>query len=111
MAANTNTTQQPSNLVKPPPFYATVIISKFLIHNCMIDSGATSLVMPQKIPDQLGLKYETLEKGVVQLDGTTIEKVGIMKNLDLTLHCCPSFSIPMDIYIIDLPPYFSICLS
>ena len=35
----------------------------------------------------------------------------IMRNLDLTLHCCPSFSIPMDIYIIDLPPYFSICLS
>ena len=34
-----------------------------------------------------------------------------MRNLNLTLHCCPSFSIPMDIYIIDLPPYFSICLS
>ena len=77
----------------------------------MIDSGATSSVMPKKIADQLGLKYETLEKGVVQLDGTTIEMVGIMRNLDLTLHYCPSFSTPMDIYIIDLPPYFSICLS
>ena len=52
-----------------------------------------------------------LEKGVVQLDGTTIEIVGIVKNLDVTLHCYPSFSIPMDIYIIDLPPFFSICLS
>ena len=77
----------------------------------MIDSGATSSVMPKKIVDQLGLKYEMLEKGVVQLDGIAIEMVGIMRNLDLTLHSCPSFSIPMDIYIIDLPPYFSICLS
>ena len=52
----------------------------------MIDSSATSLVMPKKIADQLGLKYEMLEKGVVQLDGTAIEIVGIVKNLDLTLY-------------------------
>ena len=38
----------------------------------MIDLGTTSLVMPKKIADQLGLKYETLEKGVVQLDETAI---------------------------------------
>ena len=77
----------------------------------MIDSGATSSVMPKKIVDQLGLTYETLEKGVVQPDGKAVEMVGIMRNLDLTLHCCPTFSIPMDIYIIDLPPYFFIFLS
>ena len=47
----------------------------------MIDLGATSSVMPKKIADQLGLKYETLEKGVVQLDGTTIETVGIVENM------------------------------
>ena len=52
----------------------------------MIDSGATSSVMPKKIADQLGLKYKMLEKGVVQLDGIAIETVGIVKNLDLTLH-------------------------
>ena len=72
----------------------------------MIDSSASSLVMPKKIADQLGLNYETLEKGVVQLDGIAIEMVGIMRNLELTLHSCPSFFIPLDIYIIDLPPYF-----
>ena len=77
----------------------------------MIDLGATNSVMPKKIADQLGLKYETLEKGVVQLDGTTLKTMGIIRNLDLTLHSCPSFSIPFDIYIIDLLTYFSICLS
>ena len=111
IATNVNTAQQPSNLVKPPPFYVTIIIGKYLVHNCMIDSGATNSVMPKKIADQLDLKYETLEKGVVQLDGKAIEIVGIMRNLDLTLHSCPNFSIPMDIYIIDLPPYFLIFLS
>ena len=109
--ANVNIAQQSSNPVKPPPFYVTIIIGKHLVHNCMIDSGATSSVMPKKIVDQLGIKYETLEKGVVQLDGTAIETVGVIRNLDLTLHSCLSFSVPMDIYIIDLHPYFSICLS
>ena len=48
----TNTMQQSTNLVKPPPFYVIVIISKYLIHNCMIDSGATSSLMPKNIADQ-----------------------------------------------------------
>ena len=111
MAANSNNPQQPVKVVKPPPFYVTIIVGKYLVHNCMIDLGATSSVMPKKIVDQLGLKYEPIEKGVVQLDGTAIETVGVIRNMDLTLHACPSFSVPMDIYIIDLPPYFSICLS
>ena len=72
IAANTNITQQSSNPVKPPPFYVIVIIGKYLVHNYMIDLGATSSEMPKKITDQLGLKYETLEKGIVQLDGAAI---------------------------------------
>lgn len=27
------------------------------------------------------------------------------------MHACPTFSIPQDIYVIDLPPYFGLCLS
>ncbi|GAA8416863.1 hypothetical protein Hpkin68_15620 [Helicobacter pylori] len=81
------------------------------MHNCMIDSGASSSVMPKKIVDQLGLAYEPIEKGVIQLDGTTIDTIGVIRNLDLTMHACPNFSVPMDIFIIDLPPNFSICLS
>ena len=84
MATNANTTQQPSNPVKPPPFYVTIIIGKYLVHNCIIDSSATSLVMPKKIVDQLGFNNESLEKWVVQLDGTTIETFGVIRNLDLT---------------------------
>lgn len=52
--------------IKPPPFYVSLIIGDKLVHNCMVDSGATSFVMPKKIADQLNLKYEPLEKGVVQ---------------------------------------------
>ena len=97
--------------VKPPPFYVSLIIGDKLVHNCMVDSGATSSVMPKKIADQLGLVYRPLEKGVVQLDGSTVNTLGVVKDANLTLHACPNFSIPQDIFVIDLPPYFALCLS
>lgn len=77
----------------------------------MIDSGASSSIMPKKIVDKLGLTYEPLSKGVVQLEGIAVNTVGVIKNLDLILHACPNFSIPQDVYIMNLPPYFALCLS
>ncbi len=82
---------------KPPPFYLTVIVGNKLVHNCMVDSGASSSIMPKEIADKLGLKYQPLEKGVVQLDGTAVNTLGIIKGLDLTLHSSPNFVVPQDI--------------
>ena len=87
------------------------IVGNKLVHNCMVDSGASSCVMPKEIADKLGIKYQTLEKGVVQLDGTTVNTLGFIKGLDLTLHACPNFVVPQDICVIDLPPHFAMCLS
>lgn len=47
--------------VKPPPFYASTIIGKHLVHKLMIDLGASSSVMPKQLVDKLGIKYEPLE--------------------------------------------------
>lgn len=63
--------------------------------------------MPKQLVDKLGLTQEPVLKGVVQMDGTTINTIGVINNLSLTLHACPNFSIPQDVYVIDLPPYFS----
>ena len=60
----------PSMTKKPQGLdYVTLIIGRFLVHKCMIESGASSFVMPKQVVDKLGLSYEPLEKGVVQLDG------------------------------------------
>ena len=57
------------------------------------------------------MKYEPLDKGVVQLNGSCVNTMGLIKNASLTLHACPYFYIPQDIFAIDLPPYFSLCVS
>ncbi|KAH9298001.1 hypothetical protein KI387_029683, partial [Taxus chinensis] len=67
--------------------------------------------MPKKIADQLGLQYEVISKGVVQLDGTTMTIVGVIKNLILTLHACPNVVVLQDVSVIDLLPLFALCLS
>lgn len=48
---------------------------------------------------------------MLQLDGTTIKTIGVIKDLGLKLHVFPNFSIPQEVFVIDLPPYFSLCLS
>lgn len=43
--------------VRPPPFYVSLIIGGKLVHNYMIDSGASSSVMPRCVANALGMKY------------------------------------------------------
>ena len=38
------------------PFYITLTIFDHLLHNCMLDSGASHNVMPKAIMDKLDLK-------------------------------------------------------
>jgi hypothetical protein len=38
------------------PFYITLTVHDHLLHNCMLDSGASHNVMPKAIMDRLGLE-------------------------------------------------------
>lgn len=90
---------QPIQTPKPPPFFVTLIIGNHLVHNWLIYSGASSSIMPKDLAYKLGLIYEPVSRGVVQLDGTSVKSVGLVKDLGLTLHSCPNFVIPLDMYI------------
>ena len=52
--------EETSKKVRPPPFYVSLIIGGKLVHNWMIDSGASSSIMPRCVVDALGMKYEQL---------------------------------------------------
>ena len=54
-----------SKFFRPPPFYISLIIGDKLVHNCMIDSGASSSVMPKCVVDILEMKYEPIVKDVL----------------------------------------------
>lgn len=100
-----------SKQVRPPPLYVSLIIGGKLVHTCMIDLGASSLVMPRCVVDALGMKYEPIVKDVLYLDGSTIKTIGILRNVEMALHACPSCTVTQDISVAEVKPYFSICLS
>ena len=72
-----------SKKVRPPPFYVSLIIGDKLIHNCMIDSRASSSVMPRCVVDALEMKYEPIVRDVLYLDGSTVKTVGILRNVEM----------------------------
>lgn len=81
------------DIKKPSPFYFSLIIGEHLVHNYMVENGASNTDMPKVIAKKLGLQYEPTERSVLQLDGTTTNTVGIIKNLEVTLHAFPNVSI------------------
>ena len=39
-----------------PPFYVSLLVDDLLLHNCMLDSGASSNVITRKVMEQLNLR-------------------------------------------------------
>ncbi len=103
--------EEKNKKVGTPPFYVSLIIGGKLVHNCMIDLGASSSVMPRCVVDALEMKYEPIVKDVLQLDGSTIKNVGILRNVEMALHACLGCTITQDISVAEVKPQFSICLS
>ena len=57
------------------------------------------------------MKYEPMIKHVLQLYGTLVTIVGILKGLNISLHAFSNCTVTQDISIVDFPPHFSIDLS
>ena len=77
----------------------------------MIDLGASSSMMPSYVADALEMKYEPNVRDVLQLDGSTLKTVGILRNVEMALHACPSCIVTQDISIAKVKPHFFFCLS
>ena len=54
----------PSN----PPFYVSLVIHDLLLHNCMLDFGASHNLMPLSIMEQLGLQITRPYKDLYSFD-------------------------------------------
>lgn len=82
-----------------------------LLHNVMIDSSASTTVMPKQIVEALRLSYEPLKRGIIQLYGNKVKTIGVIKDPPLTLFSYPSITNLQDTVIIEVPPMFGLYLS
>ena len=64
-----------------PPFYVSLLVDNLLLHNCMLDSCASSNVMTRKVMEQLNLRVTRTYHNVCAMDAREVEVVAIILNL------------------------------
>ena len=67
------------------PFYITLNVYDQLLHNCMLDSGASHNVMPKIIMDKLGLQITRPYKDIYYFESRRFKCMGMIKDLVVTL--------------------------
>jgi hypothetical protein len=95
----------------PTPFYITLNVHDRLLHNCMLDFGASHNVMPKTIMDRLGLEITRTYGDLYSFDSRRVKCLGMIKYLVVTLAQVPVKSVMMDVVIVDIPPKYGLLLS
>jgi len=72
-----------------------------VLHNCMLDSGASSNFMTKKVMEQLNLRISRPYHNICAMDSKTIEVHGLIKGLQVHLAVFPDIMFEMDIVVID----------
>jgi hypothetical protein len=93
------------------PFYITLTVHDHLLHNCMLDSGASHNVMPKGIMDRLGLEITRPYRDLYSFDSRKVKCVGMIKDLVVNLAQIPVKSVLMDVVVADIPPKYGMLLS
>ena len=86
-----------------PPFFISLHINDLMLHNCMLDPGASTNVMPLKVMNQLGLRINKPYRRVCGIDSRKIEAYGLIQDLRVHFVQHPNMFVLMDVVVIDVP--------
>jgi hypothetical protein len=93
------------------PFYITLNVHDRLLHNYMLDSGASHNVMPESIKDRLGLEITRPYGDLYSFDSRRVKCMGMIKDLVVTLAHILVESVLMDLVVADIPPKYGFLFS
>jgi hypothetical protein len=94
-----------------PPFYTSLNIHDKVLHNYLMDSGASHNLMPKTVMEELGLEVTRTYHDLYSFDSRRVQCLGVIKDLVVSLFQLPMKSMVMDIVVADVPPKFGILLS
>jgi hypothetical protein len=94
-----------------PPFYTSLNIHDKVLHNFLMDSGASHNLVPKTIMEELGLEITKTYHDLYSFDSRKVQCLGVIKDLVMTLFQLPMKSVVMDIVVVDVPPKFGMLLS
>jgi hypothetical protein len=93
------------------PFYVTLNIHDKMLHNCMLDSGASHNLMPKIVMEKLGLEITRPYHDLYSFDSIKFKCEGLIKDMVVTLAQLPVKIIMMDVVVADVPANYGMLLS
>ena len=93
------------------PFFLSILVNGKTLKNCMIDSGASSTIMPFEIMKELGLKVDTTQGRCCAMDKREVIVIGTINALPYRLTACPNKELTMSVLVVDIPPQYGMLLS
>lgn len=94
-----------------PPFYISLRLHEYVLHNAMFDSGASHNLMPKAIMEKLGLDITRKYHDLYSFDSSWVKCFGLIKDLVVSLDQIPAKNVLMDVVVADIPPRFGMLLS
>jgi hypothetical protein len=64
-----------------PPFYTSLNIHDKVLHNCLMDSGASHNLMPKTVMEELGLEVTRAYHDLYSFDSRKVQCLGVIKDL------------------------------
>jgi hypothetical protein len=94
-----------------PPFLITFEIFNRNVHKCMVDSRASSNVMPLKVCEYINVRPEQYDIQIIQLDTTRVKVIEELKNVLIKMFVDPKVNQTIDIIVVDIPDNYGMLLS
>jgi hypothetical protein len=94
-----------------PPFYISFNFHDKILHNYLMDSGASHNVMPKVVMEELGLDITKPYQDLYFFDSNKLKCLGLIKYMVFSLTQLPMKSLVMDIVVANIPPNFGMLLS
>jgi hypothetical protein len=94
-----------------PSFLLTFEIFNRNLHNYLVDSGASSNIMPLSVCKKLNDVPLKIDKHVIQLDRTQVKFIRELKDVMIRILTHPTFLQVIDIIIVDILEAYGLLLS
>jgi hypothetical protein len=94
-----------------PPFLLTFEIFNQNVHNCLVDSRASSNVMPYSICKKLNVVPTRCSTHITQLDRSEVKVIGELKDVLIRVASNPKVHQVIDIVMEDIPEAYGLVLS
>ena len=82
-----------------------------MIHNCLLDSGASHNLMPKAVMEALGLSIKKPYHDLYAFDYQAVKCLGVIKDMVVSLAQLPMKSVIMDVVVAGITPRFGLLLS